>query len=498
MRVSTEADAHAGTVSTPAPAPQVQRTVITKTIEPAAAPAPSRPEIDGRDLSAFFAGLAPHEWGNFSYFLSRLNPQTKNNDNGTYLYHLKDTDFDAAFAEGFDGFQEWVKTRAEGSGFGGGLYRLRIQTLKGSGMPSKTICCATFEILGAPRLGQREIAAGAAPAPVPANGKPEWQAMLDFLKEQLVGAKQNTVDPQVAVSQAMAMMKAASDQAIQIAVGQVPKAADPLATLAAMIDVLEKIEKRRNPEPAAAPPAANGFDVFEKSLALFERLGLVRKPGDEGPEKPRSIAEQLKEVTDLATSLGFVRAGEGGNAGLWSEIVRAAPGVFRELPGVLEKIRDIAAIRAGVAQPARQPAAVVVGPARPAPGGGGPVLRAIAPAPQPAAAPAPAEKVQTSAVVQPAELTSEQMLSVVSGWIRSKIVDFVQMGVSGDHVAEWLGMSDPRFQAYVGALSKEKIRAEIIAKDDILKVLLEDPRLPPFLDQFVEYFKPDKGEEEAV
>jgi hypothetical protein len=447
----------------PAPLPQ-SVTTITKKVEtvpevPMTAESSAKPTKP--TLDEFIRSIPVAEIEDYSFYLYRENELVKIREGYQYLQRLDAKDLNELnLSEFFGSLQEWTRRK-----FGGSKYELRVNYRKtGEGMYVER-----FIIEGPPILSSREVvigtpAASAQPAVSPADEAMK-NAIADSVKRQLEGGNR-AVDPTEVVRQVMQMMMEANKAALEIATKQAPSApvtVDPMTQLTTMITALKTLGLIGVEKPAPS---------IREMVEEMRALGLISTPAPAAaPQNPVTVAIELlkgiKELRELGGESGLAE-GIPEPSGI-VELARALPVVMDKLPGVLTQIRDLRG-------PTALPQPTLTGATRPA-------TPTVTPAAKSVAAGAPPEA--------PAPATPTNLGEIVAGYIRTRVVELFQGNVPGDEVANWLDMSQPNFAGQLGALTPEILINQVIPGDPILRVMAGDPRLPKFVEAFLDYFKPE-------
>lgn len=474
-------------------------TTRTKTVS-------SEPPAEGAkekrpDISDWFAALTPDEMQHCAFYLYRLNPDVQTMDGGKNLCRLREGDFAEFEDQDFwRGLQEWTRRH-----FGGSRYRLVVNNTK----IRSTVYNKDFEIEGPAVLSGREGYKSGAVMPSGSSIDPSMQALFSqIVKETIERLKANAMDPSQAVSQVMDVMKSVNAQTAEMLKAQIPQQKDPIQTLESMLALIDRMGPKNPPTPTVDVEAQ-----LEKTLSLLDKFGILpRKEAAVAPEPAANPFELVKSTMESIQALGFVRQGAGGSPrpgpeGWVIPLVQAAPLILQHVERMVDKVAGAIASRpVGPAPQAAsgRPANVAVinrrGPSGVATTLGAAETRtavseqprstlvAAVHAPTPTAA---APTAEAPAPAAPAKQPSmEDLLNV---WLRAKIVELFQLGVQGGDVANWLQISEPRLANFLGSLTVEDLQARIAA-DEILKNMLGHPRLPKFLEEFLDYFKPEAEE----
>lgn len=426
------------------------------------APRPAKPTLD-----EFIRSVNVTEIEDYSFYLYRENELVKIREGYQYLQRLDARDLNELnFSEFFASLQEWTRRK-----FGGSKYELRINYRK----TGESMYVERFVIEGQPILSSREVVIGAPPAAVAAPTSAADEAMknavVESVKRQLEGGNRS-VDPTEVVRQVMQMMMEANKAALEIATKQAPAAPvqlDPMTQLTTMITALKTLGLIGQ-QPTPAPTIREMVEEM-RALGLLPAIGAPATPA----QNPVTVAvELLKGIKEIRELSGETRLAEGlpEPSGL-VELAKALPVVLDKLPSVLTQIREMrgpAAPQATLTGTTQQPPRMTPAPAS--------APRSVA-AGAPPAAPAPA--------------TPTNLGEIVAGFIRTRVVELFQGNAPGDEVANWLDMSQPNFAGQLGALTPELLMNQVIPGDPILRVMVGDPRLPKFVEAFLDYFKPEEA-----
>ena len=330
------------------------------------------------------------------------------------------------------------------------------------------------------------------------------QTGLDKTNELLIGmlekaqedSKNHLVDPQQAVTKIMDVVSEANKSLWAMFKEQIPKQADPMQQFQVMLDLLKQAKSISAPEPVAAPVATNPADSaesqLEKSINLLDKLGMLRKPNDDGLSGLGKVIGTLKEW-------GVIPGAGGGGGGKddWKAVLAEHAG---EILGHVDSV--VARVTAAIIQnrPAGpvQVAAQAVGNVRPGARtviavrtgetAGGQVGRS-------------ADGQVGPNSVRPADgqagMNEEQLIAMaqanVDAFIWIRLSQLVRGGTTGDEVANMLENLAPEMATELRSKTPAEIEA-LIASVPIPDVagLIQHPRLKPFIQEFLDYWKPEE------
>ena len=487
-------------LSPPPPEPMVKETVTRTTMLPAAPLAPAatiagkKPAKDSVD--AWFAALEPEYRANHcSYYLYRLdpniaivNPDLDGRANGSMLDRLTAEVISRFSGESFLGeLQVWTKQN-----YGGGNFEIKVNDTK----QHRLMYDLGFKVEGAPKLSSREAYTSGAPTPGQAGSEqsllPTFMRVID---EKLSALSQNRPDPTVGMSQTLNVMMEGMSKAFQFALERQPKTPDGAQQLDQMRMMFEMVKTLF----AEKQPGAPQKSTVEQLKELREMLALAREM--EGPKETGGLT--LATFKDaLIEGLRSVRGGGRGGSDMagWVEVAKAlAPRLDPLIAMAVSRIGQrpqpgapgAPAIR--IQQPAIGPVAPVGrGAGGPPPPGAGAIPpgyvqaqpQAPAPSPQP---PAP------SAEPRQIEITPEIQDAVLWNACAMQIVDALTHGVTGDDMAFAVDKIYPQYAIYMGMATAEQLMQKI-ATDPVLSAVKDDPRLPAFVESFLQYFKAEPAE----
>jgi hypothetical protein len=239
-----------------------------------------------------------------------------------------------------------------------------------------------------------------------------------------------------------------------------------------------------------------GKNSIIETIQVLKELGLVG-------EKRRSLSEELKDILEIAASVGGNGGGGGGRIDWPTALVQNLPGILEKVTPIADKFADAARSNARVAElraggrPAALPSspvnrtlpAVTVPPAAvPVPAAESPAPRAVA---APETEPAAASATGAAPVNAPAEFAFRPPNLV---WVKGRAVQMFTEGKPGDVIAEFLDNLDAQLGQFLASMDEPAFRL-FVEGDAILKQISTAPRYASFVRDFVDYFseQPDDG-----
>lgn len=331
--------------------------------------------------------------------------------------------------------------------FGGSQY---VAMLKGEG--GGLIARHEWEMDGPQKNPWQSSPSGGA---APTNGN-ELAATLQVLLPQLRNALQQSPNAESpAIKESISLIKQLTDA--------MPKQ-QGIAELVTGLADLKKLTGE-----------TSGSSSLKETLSVLKELGII------GGER-RSIAQEVKEILEIAGMM----SGGGGGGGRRADWPTA---LVENLPGILEKVTPIADKFADAARSNARVAEIRAG-GRPGPITTTTTVPAALPAPQPAAARVPAaESPAPRAVAAPETepVGAETVRPPNMTWAKAKAVQMFLKGLPGDEVAGFLDQLDDQLGAYLASMDETNFRA-FVEGDAILKQIAGAPRYGSFVQDFVAYF----------
>jgi hypothetical protein len=345
--------------------------------------------------------------------------------------------------------------------FGGSQYTAMLTGPK-DGQKSMLIACHNWEMDG-PVRNPWQISAGTPAGGVPSELASTLQVVLDKLS-----AAQRSANP-------------AADPAVKESISliqQLTSAFKPQG-ITELVSGLADLQKLTG--------ASNGSSNIRETLTLLKELGVIG-------ERPRSLAQEIKEVLEIAGLLGNGggEARPGARVDWPTALVQNLPGILEKVTPIADKFADAARANARVAEARagrvipNTPSASLTAAAVPVPAAESRVIRtvaapetepAISPAAPPGAAPAPGAPPGAAEVFRPPNME----------WVKGKAVQMFQAGKSGDEIAEFLDNLDDNLGEFLASMNEEKFR-QFIETDPIMRAIAPAPRYPTFVRDFVGYF----------
>jgi hypothetical protein len=241
---------------------------------------------------------------------------------------------------------------------------------------------------------------------------------------------------------------------------------------------------------------SGGKNSIIETIQVLKELGLVG-------EKRRSLSEELKDILEIAASVGGNGGGGGGRIDWPTALVQNLPGILEKVTPIADKFADAARSNARVAElraggrPAALPSSPVnrTLPAVTVPPEAVPVPAAESPAPRVVAAPetepAAASTTGASPVNAPAEFAFRPPNLE---WVKGRAVQMFTEGKPGDVIAEFLDNLDAQLGQFLASMDEPAFRL-FVEGDAILKQISTAPRYASFVRDFVDYFseQPDDG-----
>jgi hypothetical protein len=467
-----------------------------------------RPGVPGRrptkpPINEWFASIPPDERANaYSYTLyrddSRIIIVDENLDDrasGTMLYKLTPDDV-RALPEGpfLQELGDWVKKK----GFGGGEYHIMITLRKGSKLQYNK----GFKLAGVPIPSDREAwISGQQPGAAGTGGDVSILPMLmKLIDEKLEGIKEQRQDPGTALAEVTKAIMDANTTAYKWAIENAPKPIDPTKQLENMKLMLE-IFKSMQPAPVAAAAAPDMATQLTQISTVIEAVRKIDTP----KESAQSMKDMIVEGIKTALREGGFRGG-GNRAGTdWSGLLeKAIPFLGPLAVAVLSRLRVPAAapqpqtlIQRSPIGSQYQPAQGGAGPMGPGMGvgvpPGAPVSRGWGqpmPPQPPQPPPVVPEPTQPAATPDQIVITEEVQSAVLWSQATRRIVDMLTHDKPGDEAAESLDNMFPDIAVHMVNMNEQSLMA-LVSSDAELAKIKDDPRLPKFIQDFLDYFKPE-------
>jgi len=339
-------------------------------------------------------------------------------------------------------------------------------------------------------------------APPKADGAVMLQSGQDKTNELLIGmlekaqadAKSNLVEPQQAVNKIMEVVSQANKSLWDMFQAQIPKQTDPMEQFKLMLGMLKEAKSITNPEPVAAPVAANPAESaesqLEKSVALLDRLGLLKKANDDGLSGLGKMIGTLKEWGVIPSG-----SGGGGDKSDWKAVLAEhSPQILAHVDSVVARITT--AIIQGRPQGPVQVAAQAVGNVRP---GARTVIAARAGGESAGGQEGSSadRKAETAGAPAVAQMTEEELITMaqanVDAFIWIRLAQLVRGGTTGDEVASMLENLAPEMATELRSKTPAEIEM-LVGQVPIPDVqsLVQFPRLKPFIQEFLDYWKPEE------
>lgn len=479
----------------------IKTTTVETTTAAGVAEAVAKPDtvslsVKGNDLREFFDSMSPDDYGNYIYYLTRLDPETRENQLDGHTLKIDPADHADAFGQGWSGLQEWIFSK-----LGGSPYRLRINTTyqygKQHGRPgTQTVCSNTFVLKGPPKYTQKEIEGGLGTAMtgrVTSSSTSELAA-LQMVLERIEKMQAQGQNAESTVNSVIQMAERMSSKILEKA-GAAPSSTpeEQLSQIKESItSAISTLADRLKPEDSETRE-----DRFWNRLKQLKEMGIVRVSGSEdhsGSAQPaKSLGEQLKEALDVAKLAGYTIgsvAGGGAEPSWAGALIDLGKSLVEHLPDLLTQLRGraltggaaSAVIMGGPAQPRDPSPNVHANPGNPA---------EMRPAPAPAPAPQP-----QSGNGQ-LQVTPEQFQAVGQMWLFAKIAEALETGREGMYVASAIEILEPRFAAILKASTKDQL-LDFVKRDPTLARIASHPGLPAFIDSFYqELHPPESADTEA-
>lgn len=293
-------------------------------------------------------------------------------------------------------------------------------------------------------------------------------SVMSFLNKRLdEERKANAENP--AQLAAIDLVKRTAEQSISVALSQTRNPAGD-QMMNAMVNMMTMLMSKMM-ERQMGSPNADMFGGLDKVLGLVERLGGKIGGGGGGKSEPlleigRSLISAAPEI--LAQGMGkYVEISKLRTRQM--EIQRDALAIQRGVAPTID-------VQPAVAAPNPQPFVVPTRPAAPAPGAINPGMSVVAfdsesPAPPTAAAP----------------------LAAVDGspnpeWVKSRLVQLIQQGFSGESLIDWLTGTDPNLVFSLRSADENMVRA-FFAADPVLATALQLPNFDQVLHEAIAYMR---------
>lgn len=341
--------------------------------------------------------------------------------------------------------------------FGGSQYTAMLKGPK-DGQPWTLIATQNWEMDGPSKNPWQTSPAGAAAAAV---GGSELAPVLQVLLPQLRTALQASPNPESpAIKESIALIQ------------QLTNAMPKQQGIAELVSGLADLKKLTG-------DTGNGNSLRE-TLAVLKELGII------GVER-RSIAQEVKEIMEIAGMLGGGGGAPARRADWPTSLVETLPSILEKVTPIADKFADAARSNARVAE--------IRAGGRPGP----PIAANTITTPAlPPAAPVPAAESRAVAAPDtvPAGEKPEELRAPNMIWAKAKAVQMFQQGKPGDVVAEFLDNLDTQLGGFLGSMNEEKFRA-FIESDPILRTIIGTPRERTFIKDFVAYFSEEGAEQET-
>jgi hypothetical protein len=364
--------------------------------------------------------------------------------------------------------------------WGGGTFRIMVLE-KG-----KLMFSTIEEIEGDPIYDKRrEVSAPAAAANGTGTMGGDVMRVLEQQNERLyevLTTLQGAKDENPAIGSAIEILTTAYKTGLSTVSERNGNHQDPEKHLEGILKIAERIVSVRG---------GGGGGGLTEAIALLNSLGVL--------QKPKSIAEQLKEAKELGELLG----GGGGESVIKSPWLQAIKMIEPHLPEILDTFKTsssntIAAARARADEArARQAAADSIR------------SMASAGAPQPAAAapPAAAPPARASSGLNVVPIHSEDQAAPAAAAaappaavpttqeqydaaFKIQCVNMMRMGASGGSIAAFLEDVKPDLAEDLSKYPAQVI-TDFFAADPILKLMIEDPRWDAVLADAKDYLADD-------
>jgi hypothetical protein len=485
----------------------IEKTVTTTVNPPSPSPSLGVPRsadwpIHDPDINVFFAQeefrTAEQRAGNFYFYVKRWDPRvagTTDTDSGVTLKSLSVEDLREFSDEPFmPALEKWILAK----GYGGGRYRLLVPAKKsirnGEVKNNSLFYNLHFQIAGEPVLQTTERWADPARAALDAAKVTTHDAGQKVLEALLDQVRANQISPQQAIEQAAAQLEKVNEKAAQLARESIGRAGDPLAMVKELLSFLKEQQMIVSPVASGPhePPAAAPKSPVETWRELLELKRLMQDDRDRN-DIPTAISQAVTEA--LKAAGGFSRRSSGGTSWLEAagEIAKVlSPALAPIGVAVAEKIRSGAPLRGSVAQQIG-PRATPQFSAIPQPGYAAPVQTGASAAP-PAPGSRNGSQPAASAPPPPAQaLTTETVNSVAWMLLTTQFVDWVRHDMPGAEAAATIQNMFPDAAVRLRMMGVAELQA-MIAADNVLAALKDDPRLPVFLAAFLDYFREEEGE----
>jgi hypothetical protein len=435
---------------------------------------------------------APTRERGYVYYIYRVDPNIKvtrpifdeEGHHGSYTYRFKAEELAQLWMGSFvSEVQEYVKEH-----FGGGTFRLQINDAK-VGNRGRAV---TFKIDGPPKLSERESYVNGCPSPAPL-GSDQSQLLpyvMKLIDEKLSAVSQNRQDPNVAIQEVTKALMEAHSGAYKWLMESMPKPEDATKQLEQMKLFFELFKQMQPPASQAA--ALNPMETVRQTLELMKLLRETDRPA--GPDTAAAIREAV-----TAAVAGMAGKNRGGTD--WTALIEAAKAFGPVLQTALapvgmalaERIRSApipsalpSAPGAGRA-PVKMPTAAVGVRAAGGPVAAGGNLQPVPPQP-----PAPAPP----AASEPSGAVTDEVVSAVK-WnvVATQLADMLTHDVPGNEAAAALERFFPEFAVRMRGVTPAMITMQI-GQDPILSQVKDDPRLPGFLESFVEWLNPPADDDD--
>jgi hypothetical protein len=483
--------------SAPAPGRQVIEEKKTTTIDLSAEEI-NQPGRRGKrrknpHINTWFASLAADERPQYSFSLYRDDPHiiiVEENLDDRASGKMLDKFTDDQIRNWPDGpflqeLSQWTKER-----YGGGRYHIMVAMRKGSTLMYNT----GFDIEGDPILSTREqYRDGGMPMPG-ARGEAATflPLIMKVIDEKLSAVTAGKQDGASALSDVMKAGMEANSRAFQWAMERTPRGADEetqLKTFQTIFGIAKEMLDKKEAAPAADP-----FEQVTKVVTLMKNLRELDPPPPPAPPAPTAIVPAegpaMKDMIREAVAAAVSRKNGTDWGGVVMQVVMSPAG-----GSILTGLGNLAVagaqwLRARATAPApvaaNQPAEVTVGR-------NGRVRGQVQPAQQPVPqvrrrdAAEPVQPAEPSPAQQQ-EVTEEMATSVISEYAIQRFLQLFEQDYPGNVAGDVLAMAFPALAVKMRFMTVDMAKI-FIASNETLKKIKDDPRLPKFLEELMQYFK---------
>ena len=444
------------------------RTVETKITEDQEV-SPNPPGLGGTTLE-YLAKLPDDQLELTSVKLYRLEPATQ----GQTGYFKKIGWGTNEPCERID--EDWIASR-----WGGGVYRIRVQTKEGPcGFDQVTVA-------GPPKLLPNQATYAA-----PANGGPAATGSTDPALVQLLEKLIDRIDSRVAPAPT-------STAAQDAGIGVVAEAAKQgFAILAEQLKRPAGGEKSAREEIGELLGLMKALKPEESDLDKAVKAAMIKKLTEGDASQSKDLLAQVKALAEIGEFLGWNRGAGGGKFG-WADLGQT---LLEKGPEILDRLGNISRDRVDYARARAEQATATAAAAKVArdlrretaspPGPSG-----LPPRPTPVpTAPAPDAGLPMSAIDGSAPPAGGPP-SIAPGintesdsfvqYIKARIVEMIREGAGGDEIVIFLnGNRQQKFVDMIERFPAEQITA-YLKHDAILREAAEDPDWPDVLREAKEY-----------